>query len=90
MADVVVVAIGQPKMVKKDWLKPGAVVLDVGINFVSDSKGKRKLVGDVDFDDVMDVASHITPVPGGVGPVTVAALMQNTLHNAMRQHGLLL
>jgi 5,10-methylene-tetrahydrofolate dehydrogenase/methenyl tetrahydrofolate cyclohydrolase len=84
-ADVIVAAIGQPEMVKADWIKPGAIVIDVGINRVEDASKKRgyRLVGDVDFDSVSMVAGAITPVPGGVGPMTIAMLLQNTLHAAV-------
>eukprot|EP00299_Pterocystis_sp_00344_P017988 c8993_g1_i8.p1 GENE.c8993_g1_i8~~c8993_g1_i8.p1 ORF type:complete len:268 (+),score=8.59 c8993_g1_i8:325-1128(+) len=80
-ADIVIAAMGRPLLVKGDWIKPGAVVLDVGINYVPDSAGseKNKIVGDVDFDEVKLVASQITPVPGGVGPMTIAMLMHNVL-----------
>ena len=86
-ADIVVAAVGRPLMVKKDWIKKGAVVIDVGINRVDhpDNPGKTKLVGDVDFDDVLSVASAITPVPGGVGPMTIACLLKNTVDAAIRQ-----
>ncbi|XP_071803911.1 C-1-tetrahydrofolate synthase, cytoplasmic-like [Asterias amurensis] len=85
-ADIVVVAIGKARMVKRDWIKDGAVVIDCGINFIDDETAKsgRRLVGDVDFNDVKEVASQITPVPGGVGPMTVAMLMSNTLEGAKR------
>ena len=75
-ADIVVAAVGRPLMVKKDWIKEGAVVIDVGINRVDhpDKPGKTKLVGDVDYDDVFSLVSAITPVPGGVGPMTIACL----------------
>lgn len=80
-ADVVVAAIGQPQFVRGEWLKPGAVVIDVGTNFIPDSTKKtgQRLVGDVDFDSASQVASVITPVPGGVGPMTVAMLLQNVV-----------
>ena len=83
-ADVVVAAIGQPGFVKGDWLKEGAVVIDVGTNYIPDSSKKsgQRLVGDVDFEAAQEVASHITPVPGGVGPMTVAMLMQNVVNSA--------
>lgn len=89
-ADILVAAVGQPKMVKRDWVKPGAAVIDVGINRVPDptAKGGSRLVGDVDFDDVKEVAGHLTPVPGGVGPMTIAMLMWNTLAGAKRAAGL--
>lgn len=83
-ADIIVAAIGQPEFVKKDWVKPGAYVIDVGINQVEDPTAKRgyRLVGDVAFDEVSEVAAAITPVPGGVGPMTIAMLLRNTLHAA--------
>lgn len=77
-ADILVAAVGQPQMIKRDWIKPGAVVIDVGINRIATEDGTR-LVGDVDYEDVYDQAAAITPVPGGVGPMTIAMLMQNTL-----------
>ena len=83
-ADVLVVGIGRPEMVKGDWIKPGAVVIDVGINRLDDGR----LVGDVDFDSASEVASAITPVPGGVGPMTRAMLLENTLTAAIRHAGL--
>ncbi len=93
-ADVLVAAVGIPEMVKGDWVKPGSCVIDVGINRVEapekglDDAGrpKTKLVGDVAFDDAAQLAGHITPVPGGVGPMTIACLLQNTLTAACRQH----
>lgn len=80
-ADILVVAVGRAEMVRGDWIKPGAVVIDVGINRVEDATKKRgyRIVGDVAFDEAVDVAGAITPVPGGVGPMTIAMLMQNTL-----------
>lgn len=86
-ADIVVAAVGKPEMVKAEWIKPGAVVLDVGINRVECDGGKRKLVGDVDFASVKEVAGAITPVPGGIGPMTIACLLRNTLHCAKRIDG---
>jgi len=85
-ADILVAAIGKAEMVKGSWVKPGAVVLDVGVNFVPDAnaKGGKRMCGDVDFEAVSKVASLISPVPGGVGPMTVAMLMRNTLANAKR------
>jgi 5,10-methylene-tetrahydrofolate dehydrogenase/methenyl tetrahydrofolate cyclohydrolase len=83
-ADILVAAVGRARMVKGDWVKPGAVVIDVGINQIDDPthpKGRR-MVGDVDFDEVKEVASWITPVPGGVGPMTIAMLMHNTARAA--------
>jgi methylenetetrahydrofolate dehydrogenase (NADP+)/methenyltetrahydrofolate cyclohydrolase len=85
-ADIVVAAVGRPEMVKGDWIKQGAVVIDVGINRV-EKDGKFKLVGDVDFASCYPKASAITPVPGGVGPMTIALLLQNTLIAACRQRG---
>jgi len=86
-ADVIIAAVGRPHMVKADWVKPGAVVIDVGVNRVDDSTAKKgyRLVGDVDFDAVKEVAGAITPVPGGVGPMTIAMLLQNTLRAAELQ-----
>ncbi|GAB4146184.1 MAG: bifunctional methylenetetrahydrofolate dehydrogenase/methenyltetrahydrofolate cyclohydrolase FolD [Candidatus Promineifilaceae bacterium] len=84
MADVVIAAVGRANMITSDMLKPGAIVIDVGINRVDDASQKRgyRLVGDVDFDSAKEVAGAITPVPGGVGPMTIAMLMKNTLHAA--------
>ncbi|AGH49376.1 MULTISPECIES: bifunctional methylenetetrahydrofolate dehydrogenase/methenyltetrahydrofolate cyclohydrolase FolD [Sphingomonadales] len=88
-ADIVVAAVGRPEMVKGDWLKPGAVVIDVGINRVpAAEEGKTRLVGDVDYASAAEVASAITPVPGGVGPMTIAVLLRNTLVAAFRRAGL--
>lgn len=87
-ADILVVAIGKPGFVKADWIKPGAIVIDVGLNRVTDAAGKSKLVGDVDYDAAKEVAGAITPVPGGVGAMTIVCLMQNTLIAACAQHGL--
>jgi methylenetetrahydrofolate dehydrogenase (NADP+)/methenyltetrahydrofolate cyclohydrolase len=86
-ADILVAAVGRAEMVRGDWIKPGATVLDVGINRVPKpgEKGKYRLVGDVCFAEAVKVAGAITPVPGGVGPMTIAALMQNTLTAACRQ-----
>jgi len=81
-ADLVVAAVGRQEMVKGSWIKPGAVVIDVGIQRVAAPDGKSRLVGDVAFDEVAEVASAITPVPGGVGPMTVACLLRNTLEAA--------
>jgi methylenetetrahydrofolate dehydrogenase (NADP+)/methenyltetrahydrofolate cyclohydrolase len=78
-ADILIAAIGKPEFVTADMVKPDAVVIDVGINRVTDDQGKSKLVGDVDFDGVSQVASYITPVPGGVGPMTVTMLLHNTV-----------
>ncbi|MDY0934462.1 bifunctional methylenetetrahydrofolate dehydrogenase/methenyltetrahydrofolate cyclohydrolase FolD [Pseudomonas viridiflava] len=84
LADIVVAAVGRPRMIDASWLKPGAVVIDVGINRIQD-QGRSRLVGDVDFDNVLNVASAITPVPGGVGPMTIAFLMKNTVTAARQQ-----
>lgn len=86
-ADIVVAAVGRPEMVKKEWIGKGAVVIDVGINRI-ERDGKNKLVGDVDFNDVGDNAAAITPVPGGVGPMTIACLLYNTLAAAKMQNGI--
>ena len=86
-ADIVIAAVGKPEMVRGDWIKPGATVIDVGINRI-ERDGKMKLVGDVAFEEALTVAGAITPVPGGVGPMTIACLLRNTLHAACRQHGL--
>jgi methylenetetrahydrofolate dehydrogenase (NADP+)/methenyltetrahydrofolate cyclohydrolase len=82
-ADILVAAIGKPEFVKADWIKRGAVVIDVGINRVDAGDGKAKLVGDVDYDAAKEVAGAITPVPGGVGPMTIACLLENTLAAAL-------
>ena len=84
-ADIVIAAVGRPDMVKADWIKPGAVVIDVGINRIEqqvDGETRSKLTGDVDYDEVVEVAGAITPVPGGVGPMTITMLMFNTLRSA--------
>ncbi len=83
-ADVLVAAVGKPQMVRGDWVKPGAVVIDVGVNRVEDASAKRgyRLVGDVAYEEASQVASAITPVPGGVGPMTIAMLLENTLRAA--------
>ncbi|MBU1489979.1 MAG: bifunctional methylenetetrahydrofolate dehydrogenase/methenyltetrahydrofolate cyclohydrolase FolD [Gammaproteobacteria bacterium] len=86
-ADIVVAAVGRPKMIGADWIKPGAVVIDVGINRIEEA-GRSRLVGDVDFDAVLPIAAAIPPVPGGVGPMTIALLMHNTVTAARQQHGL--
>jgi methylenetetrahydrofolate dehydrogenase (NADP+)/methenyltetrahydrofolate cyclohydrolase len=87
-ADIVVAAVGRPEMVKGDWIKPGAVVIDVGINRVDAGEGKTKLVGDVAFDEAAAIASAVTPVPGGVGPMTIAVLLRNTVVAARARLGL--
>ena len=85
-ADIIVAAVGRANLVKASWLKPGAVVIDVGINSVDDASKKSgyRLVGDVDFEECQKVASLITPVPGGVGPMTIAMLLRNTVQTAKR------
>ena len=85
-ADIVVAAVGRPEMVRGDWLKPGATVIDVGINRIARENGKAKLVGDVCFAEAVRVAGAITPVPGGVGPMTIACLLVNTVTAACRQN----
>lgn len=89
-ADIVVAAVGRPEMIRGDWLKPGAVVIDVGINRLAptDDAPKGRLVGDVAYDEAAGVAAAITPVPGGVGPMTIAVLLRNTLVAAYRHAGL--
>ncbi len=89
-ADIVVAAVGRPEMVKSDWLKPGATVVDVGINRLPPAEGEAKgrLVGDVDYAGACEIAGAITPVPGGVGPMTIAVLLRNTLVAAYRNQGL--
>jgi len=86
--DIVVAAVGRAEMVRGDWIKPGATVIDVGINRVPTDDGKGRLVGDVAYDEAAEVAAAITPVPGGVGPMTIAMLMRNTLVAAHRRAGL--
>jgi len=90
-ADIVVAAIGKAQFVQADWIKPGATVIDVGTNAIPDASKKsgRRLVGDVDFENAKEVAGAITPVPGGVGPMTIAMLMQNTMNAARRSAGLI-
>lgn len=89
-ADIVVAAVGRPKMISGDWIKPGATVIDVGINRIQhpDDPTKKKLVGDVDYDSCAAVAGAITPVPGGVGPMTIACLLANTVTACCRANGL--
>jgi len=86
-ADIVIAAVGRPEMVKGDWLKVGATVIDVGINRLPTEDGKGRLVGDVDFASASEVAGAITPVPGGVGPMTIACLIRNTFVSAARREG---
>ncbi|MCZ6577898.1 MAG: bifunctional methylenetetrahydrofolate dehydrogenase/methenyltetrahydrofolate cyclohydrolase FolD [Gammaproteobacteria bacterium] len=83
-ADILVAAVGRPEMIKGDWIKPGATVIDVGINRIENEDGTKKLVGDVEFSSASEVAGAITPVPGGVGPMTIACLLHNTLQQACR------
>jgi methylenetetrahydrofolate dehydrogenase (NADP+)/methenyltetrahydrofolate cyclohydrolase len=93
-ADILVAAVGRPEMIRGDWIKPGAAVIDVGMNRlpsrdpVKAAEGKTRLAGDVNYAEALEVAGWITPVPGGVGPMTVACLLQNTLTAAMRIHGI--
>ena len=87
-ADILVAAVGRPQMIKGDWVKPGATVIDVGINRIDVEDGKTRLVGDVAFDEAAAVAGAITPVPGGVGPMTIACLLANTVTAACRSAGL--
>ena len=87
-ADILVAAVGRPQMVPGDWVMPGATVIDVGINRIDTPTGKTRLVGDVDFASAEPVAGAITPVPGGVGPMTIACLLHNTLTATRRQHQL--
>ena len=86
-ADILVVATGRQGLVRGDWIKPGATVIDVGITRIMTANGKTRLVGDVVFDEAIGIAGRITPVPGGVGPMTIACLLSNTLTAAERQHG---
>ncbi len=88
-ADILVAAAGRPQMIESDWIRPGATIIDVGINRVpkEEEPGKFKLVGDVDFPAAAEVAAAITPVPGGVGPMTIACLLKNTVTSACRIHG---
>ena len=83
-ADILIAAVGRPEMVKGDWIKPGATVIDVGINRIEKEDGGTRLVGDVEFASAAEVAGAITPVPGGVGPMTIACLLHNTLQQACR------
>jgi methylenetetrahydrofolate dehydrogenase (NADP+) / methenyltetrahydrofolate cyclohydrolase len=87
-ADILIAAVGRPQMIKGDWVKPGAAVIDVGINRIPKDDGKTRLVGDVAYDEAVEVASMITPVPGGVGPMTIACLLANTITAACRANGL--
>jgi methylenetetrahydrofolate dehydrogenase (NADP+) / methenyltetrahydrofolate cyclohydrolase len=86
--DLLFAAVGRPEMVRRDWIKPGATVIDVGINRVTDTAGKSRIVGDVAFAEVCEVAGAISPVPGGVGPMTIACLLANTVRAAYAINGL--
>ena len=86
-ADIVVAAVGRPEMVRGGWIRPGATVIDVGINRIGTADGRHRLVGDVAFEEASEVAGAITPVPGGVGPMTIACLLENTLAAARRRRG---
>mgnify|MGYP001369937857 CR=1 FL=1 len=85
-ADIIIAAVGRPRMIRGNWIKPGATIIDVGINRITDEKGKTRLVGDIHFDEAIKVAGAITPVPGGVGPMTIACLLENTLIACCRQN----
>ena len=87
-ADLLLAAVGKPEMVKANWIKPGATLIDVGINRIPGADGKNKLVGDVAYQEALDVAGAITPVPGGVGQMTVACLLVNTLRAACAIKGI--
>jgi methylenetetrahydrofolate dehydrogenase (NADP+) / methenyltetrahydrofolate cyclohydrolase len=87
MADILVAAVGRPSMIRGDWIKPGAIVIDVGINRVADGTGKTRLMGDVAFAETLDIAGAITPVPGGVGPMTIACLLRNSADAAVARRG---
>jgi len=87
-ADLLIAAVGRPEMIKGSWIKPGAIVIDVGINRITGADGKGRLVGDVAYDECAKIAGAITPVPGGVGPMTIACLLKNTVEAAEMQHGL--
>lgn len=86
-ADLLVAAVGRPEMVRADWVKPGAIIIDVGINRIDTAEGKSRLVGDVAFEECREAASAITPVPGGVGPMTIACLLRNTVQAACDANG---
>ena len=87
-ADLLFAAVGRPEMIRGDWIKPGATVIDVGINRITGADGKNRIVGDVAYDEAAEVAGAITPVPGGVGPMTIACLLVNTVRAACAIHGL--
>ena len=84
-ADILIAAVGQPRFIQKDWVKPGVIVLDVGINHILGQNGEVEIVGDVDFENVSQIVSAITPVPGGIGPMTVVSLLENTVEAAIKQ-----
>ena len=86
-ADILVAAVGRPAMIRGDWIKPGAIVIDVGINRVADGAGKTRLIGDVAFAEALEIAGAITPVPGGVGPMTIACLLRNSVDAAVARRG---
>jgi methylenetetrahydrofolate dehydrogenase (NADP+)/methenyltetrahydrofolate cyclohydrolase len=87
-ADILIAAVGRPEMIRGDWVKPGATIIDVGINRLPTAEGKPRLVGDVRFAEACEIAGAITPVPGGVGPMTIACLLSNTVSAARRRRGL--
>jgi methylenetetrahydrofolate dehydrogenase (NADP+)/methenyltetrahydrofolate cyclohydrolase len=87
-ADILVAAVGRPQMIPGDWVKPGATVIDVGINRIEGAQGKTRLVGDVDYASAEAIAGAITPVPGGVGPMTIACLLRNTVQAACAANGI--
>lgn len=87
-ADIIVAAVGKDRFVKESWIKPGAIILDVGINRVKNRIGRYSLFGDVDYEDVINIAGRITPVPGGVGPMTIACLMRNTVMASCQQNNI--
>ena len=87
-ADILIAAVGRPEMVRGDWIKPGATVIDVGINRIPREDGKTRLVGDAAYEEAAEVAGAITPVPGGVGPMTIACLLRSTVEATCRQNGL--
>ncbi len=86
-ADILIAAVGRPEMIRGDWIKPGAIVIDVGINRITTDSGKSRLVGDVAFIEAIEIADAITPVPGGVGPMTIACLLRNTVDAAKARRG---
>ena len=87
-ADILIAAVGRAEMIQGDWIKPGATVIDVGINRIDGENGKKRLVGDVEFASASAVAGAITPVPGGVGPMTIACLLRNTVQAACAVNGI--